>query len=655
MQDQDLALDDSDNVFGMMAAVRHLAAQMVKREAHRKWRLACGQIISATRRAEELLQPFLLVEVLPEGSDAFTHRTNHSHSQAPPRGSATAVTGSTAEETRTQGDPEAFNFPEVIPGGETEAKMQALEHHLLELQNTHDHNDHSDIAATLHALGDWSRHAGDLTQAKQYFDESLRMYRSLHGDRDHPDALGIAATLNALGNLSRHAGDLKQAKKYFNESLRMNRSLHGDRDHPDIAATLHALGDLSRRAGDLKQAKKYLEETLRMYRSLHGDRDHHDVAVTLHALGNVSQLAGDLNQAEQYFDESLRMYRSLHGDRDHHDVAVTLHELGNVSQLAGDLNQAEQYFDESLRMKRSLHGDRDHPDIAATLHELGNVSLQAGDLKQAKKYYDESLRMDRSLHGHRDHPDIAATLHALGNLSRRAGDLKQAKKYLEESLRMYRSLHGDRALSEIAATLHELGKLALQTGDLKRSELYSDQYRIMQYAVDRDKGLSVMSASLLQWLHSVAWRYMWQLLWWVGMLQVFSSTWKVAKAPWVGWFPQPSGLPQALQTNLTLLLQSIYLGSFGSSQIKIRACSCGVAPLAWMLPCFSSTCFTMFHPYVFFLPLPTRSSLKCITAQDPSWSGKRAHHLRQAWPAMNECSYWILLVGLGRRVNSLSH
>lgn len=157
VQDQDLALDDPDNVFGVMAAVRDFAGQMVNPDEHWKWRSACENIISATRRAEELLQPFLLVEVLPEGSDAFTHRTDHSHSQAPPRGSATAVTGSTAEETRTQGDPEAFNFPEVIPGGETEAKMQALEHHLLELQNTHDHNDHSDIAATLHALGDWSR------------------------------------------------------------------------------------------------------------------------------------------------------------------------------------------------------------------------------------------------------------------------------------------------------------------------------------------------------------------------------------------------------------------------------------------------------------------------------------------------------------------
>ena len=65
----------------------------------------------------------------------------------------------------------------------------------------------------------------------------------MHGDRDLP---GIASTLHALGSLSQQAGDLKQAKQYFDESLRMKRSLQGDRDHPEISAT---------EVQDLKQAK----------------------------------------------------------------------------------------------------------------------------------------------------------------------------------------------------------------------------------------------------------------------------------------------------------------------------------------------------------------------------------------------------------------
>lgn len=364
VQDQDLALDDSANIFGMMAAVRHVAAQMAKREAHRKWRSACVQIMSATRRAEELLQPFLLVDVCPEESDVFTHHTVSFHLQAPVEGSVTAVTWSVTEETRTQGAPEAFNFPEVIPGGETEAKMQALEHHLLELQNAHKDSDHSDIAATLHRLGNLSQQAGDLNQAKQYFDETLRMKRSLHGDGDHRE---IALTLHELGSLSLETGDLKQAKQYLEESLRMNRSLHGDRDHPDIATTLHALGSLSRQAGDLKQAKQYMEESLRMIRSLHGDRDDPDIAAMLHDLGNFSRRAGDIKQAKQYLEKSLRMKRSLHGDRAHSEIAATLHELGKLFVQTGDLKRSKLYSEQYRIMQYAVDRDEGLSVMSAPL------------------------------------------------------------------------------------------------------------------------------------------------------------------------------------------------------------------------------------------------------------------------------------------------
>ena len=55
------------------------------------------------------------------------------------------------------------------------------------------------------------------------------MERSLHGDRDHPD---IAAILDALGQVSLEAGDLNQAMQHLDESLRMKRSLHRGQGSP---------------------------------------------------------------------------------------------------------------------------------------------------------------------------------------------------------------------------------------------------------------------------------------------------------------------------------------------------------------------------------------------------------------------------------------
>ena len=65
-----------------------------------------------------------------------------------------------------------------------------------------------------------------------------------------------------VGLLSLQAGDLPLAKQHLEESLRMERSLHGDRDHPGIAAALHKLGVLSLQAKDLPAAKQHLEESL---------------------------------------------------------------------------------------------------------------------------------------------------------------------------------------------------------------------------------------------------------------------------------------------------------------------------------------------------------------------------------------------------------
>ena len=108
--DQILRLEDLNNVLGVFWAVYECARDAAHPAARQNWRAASGQILFASRRAEELLQPFLRVEVFPEElrpdaaeSVAFTHPTAQSHPQAPVERSVTAVTWSVTEETQTQG------------------------------------------------------------------------------------------------------------------------------------------------------------------------------------------------------------------------------------------------------------------------------------------------------------------------------------------------------------------------------------------------------------------------------------------------------------------------------------------------------------------------------------------------------------------------
>ena len=391
-QNTDLQIDHLHNVLDVFAALHTCARQMAELDAPRSCRSACGHIIHASRKAEELLQPYVIAEVVPERSDVFTLPTAQAGQQHP-SGEGTEVTWSVADDTGTPGA-EASNLPDAVSSGDTVQKRQALEQKLLELRNGNKTQRNHDIASALHELGILSWKDGDLKQGKLHYEESLRMKRSVHGDMDHPD---IAVTLHELSILSQKAGDFKQAELHLEESLRMSRSLHGDIDHPDIAETLHELGILSQKAGDFKQSKLHYEGSLRMNRSLHGGTS---ITQTLHQLGILSQKAGDLKQAKLHYQESLRMKRSLYGDMDHPDIAATLHQLGSLRVEGDDLEQAKLHYEESLRMERSLHGDMDHPDIAAIialtqlLHELGRLeeflprpwdtlSQQAGDFKRS--------------------------------------------------------------------------------------------------------------------------------------------------------------------------------------------------------------------------------------------------------------------------------
>eukprot|EP00434_Breviolum_minutum_P017108 symbB.v1.2.015095.t1/scaffold1106.1/size137404/7 len=383
-----------ESAFQIFEQIRDLANNVAKPEACAEWTFACGRIIAATRKVEELLKPLVDTGVLSghgkeaaifdpaqadDDSELLTHPTAPSAPQP-------AFSASMTTDTRAHLEEETSRLPESVASGEDLKELQELEEELLVLRVKHSQKNHSDLAKILQRLGELKIEAGDFNGARQHLEEALRIEHALHGDRNHP---GVSATLHELGNLSQQTGDLEKAKQYLEESLRIKRAVHADKDHPGVGATLYALGQLSQKTGDLEKAMQYLEESLRINRALHGDKDHPDFGVTLHALGQLSQQTGDLEKAKQYLEESFRMKHALHGDRNHPEVGATLHALGQLSQKTGDLEKAKQYLEVSLRMSCALHGDRDHCDVAAMLLALGQLSLQAVELEKAQQYLEE--------------------------------------------------------------------------------------------------------------------------------------------------------------------------------------------------------------------------------------------------------------------------
>ena len=125
-----------------------------------------------------------------------------------------------------------------------------------------------DIAATLHALGQVSLQAGDLKQAKQHLDESLRMKRSLHRGQGSPLTLLCDTECTGPSEPGRLEISSKQSSKLPRMSPEANGALLAcsDRDHPSIAATLRALGQVRSAGWRLSKCKQsqHLDESLRM-------------------------------------------------------------------------------------------------------------------------------------------------------------------------------------------------------------------------------------------------------------------------------------------------------------------------------------------------------------------------------------------------------
>jgi predicted ATPase len=159
------------------------------------------------------------------------------------------------------------------------------------------------FAASLRGtLADVVQKRGDPEQAKELFEESVRLYREA-GDR-----WGVAWTLGGLGNLFNDRGDYERAKELYEEGLALSRALDQAELH---SAYLISLGHVSLLEGDYERATALNQEAAALLQE-RGRRGGLEFA--LDNLGWAALLGGDHERADTLHKESLALCREL-GDR----------------------------------------------------------------------------------------------------------------------------------------------------------------------------------------------------------------------------------------------------------------------------------------------------------------------------------------------------
>ena len=123
-----------------------------------------------------------------------------------------------------------------------------------------------------------------------------------------------ATTLNNLGALYRGENRMVEARQVYEEALRIRRQLaekDPDTYLPDVASTLNNLGNLHRAENSMLEARQAFEEAVKIYRRLaRKDLDTYLPYVAL-ALNNLGNLRGDENRMGEAAKPTKKPSRSV--------------------------------------------------------------------------------------------------------------------------------------------------------------------------------------------------------------------------------------------------------------------------------------------------------------------------------------------------------
>ncbi|WP_202875383.1 AfsR/SARP family transcriptional regulator [Kribbella albertanoniae] len=272
---------------------------------------------------------------------------------------------------------------------------------------------------------------------------------------------GEAVLLAESGQLSYEQDNFAQAREYFSQSLSMFRIAN---DRRGEAASLTGLGMACREQGYLPESLHFLNGAERLWTELADDGA---VAHVNRVSGSVHLEKGDYQAAWQQLADALWFYRKINSVR---GEGMTLRTMALYHRARGELDRADETGAQALAIFETI-GDR--LMTAYALQTQGKTWLRMGRHREARRPLEEALRSCEVL---ADRFGVAFTLRALGELDLAEGALQDARARLAEAIALYETL--DLPLWR-ARTLRDLAAVREGLGDADRAkELRSEALEV---------------------------------------------------------------------------------------------------------------------------------------------------------------------------------
>ncbi len=235
-------------------------------------------------------------------------------------------------------------------------------------------------AESLWLLGEVERMLGDGEAAREFYDDSLELYRKAE------QPAGIARNLLSMAQLARYQKAFGEAGLLYGRALSRYETL-GDRR--GAGRSLSGLGDIARFEDRYDQARTHYTRALDIFEAIGAE---YDVALVYTNLGLTAMARADYEAADEYLSAAGTM---VTGDEYPYLLAGIDFNLALVKSLRGDEAQSEAILDDVLELSERFP----IPDLdyAQPLERLGRLRAEAGDTGEAVELWQKAAAIYREL------------------------------------------------------------------------------------------------------------------------------------------------------------------------------------------------------------------------------------------------------------------
>lgn len=283
--------------------------------------------------------------------------------------------------------------------------------------------DDTALADLLLQLGEINALHKHLSLARQFYNESLALFRRLH------DPAGVARSYDDLGLLDGNAGDFTRAMRYY----------HDSRDSLGIVVTYTDMGKAAEEKGQSDQALSFYLRALTQYEH----RGHKPEAYfnLLETIGHLYERRGDTKHALYYLGEGVR--DSL-GQGMQEQAAHLLNAEGEAFEQRKDTRSALAAYKEALTDAGKFHQSDEQAEALLHIAEILKKTDSSGSIADLK----QALVIAKALH----HPQLEARIYAaLAAVYRQQKDYGEAMTALSEQRNLVDSLLNAGTLKEVTA------------------------------------------------------------------------------------------------------------------------------------------------------------------------------------------------------------